>query len=399
MIAKPKWENFTLPEVETVNILRDPPKSLSTRKSEKVDVGNVRHMYDADRIADGINFYARGVNPMVSVDYSGLGGGSQTNSLNTGQAWSPYVVNRDGDFRFPLVYQNDRLPLSRMARPNYALPATVTMPFVDLQRPIKALDRDTVKTSVYPTYQYITDALNIMDNNVKRGINDVKPNIVLESVRDLTSLGNDNTNRSPIDLRDTNIIAYVTPKTNIIIETNGIRQSLEGLNLRDKEHIAIMADKHLPIETVTNDQTIKLKDYSNIAVESNKTGEYDIVIHNPQVTLSKNLLAISPLLSNISNNLIDVEPERKAKLAEEQPLKSGNLFSQAYVPFQYDKSVREYNLPHKIQVGPFDNPSTIILPPQDQQQSQYNLAGVRDKSVYNRYQDYNDRFRTYSQQM
>jgi hypothetical protein len=160
-----------------------------------------------------------------------------------------------------------------------------------------------------------------------------------------------------------------------------------------------MADKHLPIETVTNDQVIKLKDYSNIAVESNKTGEYDIIIQNPQVTLSKNPLSMSPLVSNIATNLVDIEPERKARLAEDQPLKSGNLFSQAYVPFQYDKSVREYNLPHKIQVGPFDNPSTIILPPQDQQQSQYNLAGVREKSVYNRYQDYNDRFRTYSQQM
>jgi hypothetical protein len=75
-----------------------------------------------------------------------------------------------------------------------------------------------------------------------------------------------------------------------------------------------------------------------------------------------------------------------------------NVFSQAYMPMQYDKAIREYNLPQKIVLGPFDNPSTIILPPQAQPQSQFNLAGVRDKSVYNRYQDYNDRFRTYTQQ-
>ncbi len=335
---------------------------------------------------------------MVSVDYSGLGGGNQTTSLKTGQAWSPYVVNRDGDFRFPLVYQQDRLPLSRLQRSNYALGPTVTMPYVDLQRPIKVLDKDTVRTSVYPTYTYITDFLNALSTDPSSGIQ-TTPNISIESTKDLSSLNNSQ-HRENVNLKDSNVFSYITPKTNIYADIDGVRHPLNSVSLVDKQNIAVMAEKRLPINTIINDQPVKLKDYNNIAVESNKTGDFDLVIRSPQVILTKATLDVSSVSSGISNVNIDTMPiERKAKLAQETPLQSGSLFSQAYMPFQYDKSIREYTLQDKLtRFGPFGNQGTIDLPPVYQKQGSKDLAGVRENSVYNRYQNYQDRFKVYSQQ-
>jgi hypothetical protein len=111
----------TLPSVERVNILRDPPSSIHTRKKERVNVGDV--MYNVresrDRTSDNILYYSRGVNPMVSVSYGNTGGGNKLSSINTvGMANNPYKVVRNGAFRPPLIRQEDLLPLSRQRRAN-----------------------------------------------------------------------------------------------------------------------------------------------------------------------------------------------------------------------------------------------------------------------------------------
>ena len=52
-----------------MNILRDPPKSVFTKRIDKVqDTDLLTKLIDGsgDRV-DGISVYARGVNPMVSV--------------------------------------------------------------------------------------------------------------------------------------------------------------------------------------------------------------------------------------------------------------------------------------------------------------------------------------------
>jgi hypothetical protein len=123
----------TLPSVETwganMNILRDPPKSIHTRKIDKVgETSSITQMIQesGDRACEAIKVYARGVNPMVSVSYSNYGnnGGQrvegQNNSGNVrrgaGQAFLPYTVNKDGAFRPPIRAPQDLLPLSRLPR-------------------------------------------------------------------------------------------------------------------------------------------------------------------------------------------------------------------------------------------------------------------------------------------
>ena len=117
----------TLPSVESwstnMNILRDPPKSITTRKIDKVgETSEITQMIQesGDRTCEAIQVYARGVNPMVSVSYdnsSNNGGQSQYGkATNSKQSFLPYRVMRDGAFRPPIRDQRDLLPLSRLPR-------------------------------------------------------------------------------------------------------------------------------------------------------------------------------------------------------------------------------------------------------------------------------------------
>lgn len=87
MFQYPKNNHITLPSVEggfgTMNILRDPPKAIWTRYKPKV--GQTSEITSqigcaGDRVSEIIKPFARGINPMVSVDYSNYGtnGGQMT---------------------------------------------------------------------------------------------------------------------------------------------------------------------------------------------------------------------------------------------------------------------------------------------------------------------------------
>lgn len=115
------YGKVTLPSVESWytnnNIMKDPPRSVTTRKIDRVgDTARIlATLADSDdRFCEVINYYPRGVNPMVSVSY----GEAQTkeNTSRNGNAFLPYRVVRDGAFRPPIQRQEDLLPLSRLPR-------------------------------------------------------------------------------------------------------------------------------------------------------------------------------------------------------------------------------------------------------------------------------------------
>lgn len=118
---------ITLPSIEgwgtNMNILRDPPKSIMTRRINKVgDNNSITRTIDEsdDRIMENVLKFARGVNPMVSVEYrnyGGNGGGiTKTIQSQNGSAKLPYRIMRDGAFRPPILRQEQLLPLSRQSR-------------------------------------------------------------------------------------------------------------------------------------------------------------------------------------------------------------------------------------------------------------------------------------------
>lgn len=168
----------TLPSVDmwgnNMNIIRDPPKSLYTRKIDKV--GTTSELTQtieegSDRICENILTYARGVNPMVGVSYDGQGNsglGKPTSagvngSIGNSNAFLPYRIMDKGAFRPPIYTQRDLLPLSRLSR----LPTeSYTNPgFVDFSKSLLCQsdpnktkgvksELQTLKSNVRPTYVY-----------------------------------------------------------------------------------------------------------------------------------------------------------------------------------------------------------------------------------------------------
>lgn len=108
------YGKVTLPSVEqwgtNTNILRDPPRSITTRKIDKVgETSYIPNLMSesGDRFCENISYYPKGINPMVSVSY---------NNSGSQQAFLPYRIMRDGAFRPPIRGQEELLPLSRMPR-------------------------------------------------------------------------------------------------------------------------------------------------------------------------------------------------------------------------------------------------------------------------------------------
>ena len=142
----------TLPSVESWgtnnNILKDPPKSIMTRRIDKVNQdGSLNEMlYDSgDRFAEAINVYARGVNPMVSVQY---------NNANGAPVKQPYRILNGGAFRPPELRQEQLLPLSRL--PRNVTEATTNKEFIDYTKrvtcPLSQRGfKDPLKGMVIPT--------------------------------------------------------------------------------------------------------------------------------------------------------------------------------------------------------------------------------------------------------
>ena len=162
----------TLPSVETwntnMNILRDPPKSIMTRRKTTVnDTSEITQMIDdsGSRICEQINVYARGVNPMVSVSYDNQGGNAGiTSNLPIGgqtHAYLPYRIMNYGAFRPPVLTPTDLMPLSRLPR---IWTTAFTQPgFTDFSKKMKTcgtaqetkeVKNNLLKTSVRPTAVY-----------------------------------------------------------------------------------------------------------------------------------------------------------------------------------------------------------------------------------------------------
>lgn len=159
------------------NILRDPPKSIHTRRIDKVgQTSEITQMIDdsENRASEAILQFARGVNPMVSVSYDNFSnnGGQRSGAVYGGsggemtvggqtQAYLPYRIMRGGVFRPPVVPARDLMPLSRQPR---VWTSSFTKPgFVDFSKKAmtcgtaettKEVKTNTLKASARPTAVY-----------------------------------------------------------------------------------------------------------------------------------------------------------------------------------------------------------------------------------------------------
>ena len=193
-----------LPSVDSwgtnMHILRDPPKSITTRRIDKVgETSSITQMIDDSdgRSSEAIQMYARGVNPSVSVSYNNYGnnGGQTYGGITEGgrkSAKLPYRIIRDGAFRPPVLLQEDLLPLSRM--PRSMTSAFSNSGFTDFSRKMrscgtaentKEVKTDTLKSFVRPTAVYQIEKSAERPFEVKYVIQPTIKNSVTSGIRSM----------------------------------------------------------------------------------------------------------------------------------------------------------------------------------------------------------------------
>jgi hypothetical protein len=182
----------SLPSVESwggnLNILRDPPKSITTRRIDKVgQTSYITDMIDESttRSDEAILRFARGVNPSVSVSYTGEGnnGGNRSGNIKVGgttEAYLPYRILNNGSFRPPILTQFSLLPTSRMPRNTTSV---ISNPgFIDYSKKrlcqsnliTTEIKKTTITPKMTPTAVFKLNTQSTKESDVKHKIKDIK---------------------------------------------------------------------------------------------------------------------------------------------------------------------------------------------------------------------------------
>lgn len=351
-VQLPKWKSYTLPSWEQVHILREPPKSIHTRKKERVDMSNVNYMIrnDDTRINEGVAYLQRGVNPHVDVMYNnvGGGGGGRTTTMPNVQASNPYKVMKDGAFRPPIFTQEDLLPLSRQRRPEtvgitnpgirsgYNIHNLVDM--MDKEEVHSAVDGEKLNyiavrpTAVYkmqlPQEVFTSNAINkdVIRTSASAGFmgeqhggisrmsyNDPyqasKDPLLSTTTTNIALMGGDINRDETINLnnyiKDNIILENISPNFSIVLYNPSTQNYSEVFgSTRDRLNIAVQSSLNRPIDLTREDGTqIKIKDYRWQIVTS-AVGRDNLVLqiqNTPDIELNRNtpLYAVG---SNVSGS-------------------------------------------------------------------------------------------------
>jgi hypothetical protein len=275
---------MTLGSVENwgsnTNILRDPPKSIFTRRIDKVGQNtDITELIDSsdDRAAEGINVYARGVNPMVSVSYNnqsnnaGISGNPTANSGRT-QAFLPYTIMNEGAFRPPVRNPRDLIPLSRLPRVWFsanALPSAVDYSKTKQQpsnyRAVKDAS-DMVKAFDIRPNQSANISVKSLEHfrsNPKTAINERHINVSASAgikERDTSSYTRENADRAKGALEHS---LKVFAQSNKTME---LSHNLENLSINEKKYI----QEYLAHEGRTNPSQGVAQGLDNLSIDEKR---------------------------------------------------------------------------------------------------------------------------------
>lgn len=272
----------SLPIIEKNHIYYDPPKSVMTRKYEPVNMSDVTYMLrdDDSRINEGIQYIARGTNPMIDVVYSNYSaGGSRTTTLPQiqGRLWNAVEVVRP-----PMFRQEDLLPLSRSRHPETS---AITNPGIGFSYASKNLEFDVDRGP-------INSAVS------KKRIDYIPINPVLSYK---IEMAHDVNTRNEIR-ENPLILDEVTPNFGIIVyDTQNQNHSFVAGSIKDRMNITAQAQAGAPISLLREDGIqVKVKEYQWKVVQTNAGSNLIIEVspNNPEIVLDKNI----PLY-NVSTNV------------------------------------------------------------------------------------------------
>jgi hypothetical protein len=390
MIQYPKRDRGgpSLAGYEAPHIYKDPPKSIFTRKKEMVNIADVQYMMQADnpagdptRINQAIKVFARGVNPMVEVDY-GNGQGAR----------NPYRVEV---VRPPLMPLETLVPLSApRSHQNYSISTNIGSNTVSAIGGDNLVDKNKVKNMVN---QNITNG--ILRTNLSQDLSfgpvvdeqNVRNKITFDTLTgSLASNLSQQMNIGPVvDSQLTANKIYFDKSINSIVSTPGLsyisdeaekrlrlsaEQSIDktkmkdnllktlntnfssvmffdpknntyidiGGSIREKNYIAVNAQAGNPIVVSTADgKTIKLKDYTYSVVKPN-IGNTQIVIQvkQPDIVLERN----TPLYSMQTNTKMTLGyNEQLARANSDQYAKSDKFIGKISTFGEYEDRITKRN--------------------------------------------------------
>ena len=418
----------------SMNILRDPPRSITTRRVDKVgQTSSITEMVDdsGNRVCEGINVYARGVNPSVSVSYGNAGnnGGQRGSSVFGGvisgglQAKLPYTIMKDGAFRPPTRTQDQLLPLSRLPRVNTE---SFTQPgFVDYSKKLdcaqgeyRQIKKDTIKACIRPTATYKINPQIQEPFEVKYVIkNPVKFDSMAgfsgTRTRDLTTqdvkipirglhINPLNTDAYSNKSGQTMINGEVDMNTDRYIQDvlySDVQVNPAGKTMIDGE-FNMNTDRYIQDALYTDVQ-------SNMSKSIHVTPIDDVITVNTHTKNINNISYTTPLTGNTKDMYIhdDIELERRTLLTSAQANKTQNIYVRPEIQYQQelernvpltqvmtnqggnnmksftDLNDRTYKLNYTVKPGSFEGKAQMPL---QNRVTQYKEVYQTEKSVRDR---------------
>lgn len=339
------YGKVTLPSVESWgqnnNILRDPPKSITTRRIEKVsETSMLNEDIDmaTERVAESILVYPRGINPMVGVSFDNNGSNAGVRSgqslLYKGQQTKlPYRVVRDGAFRAPILRQVDLLPLSRLPRNNTTiLPIANTPDFTKkLVHPGEAKDYRSVKNTLIQVNtetkktQNIQQATQIdISSKYTQDVIQMDKKSNINYTFDNTQSLNKHKKHTDYVIRD--IIKYnynINPSKNINVISFNDSKIVNKTRLKNHNQLEVITNTKGPVTKIIHHEKIGNKNSFKPVLKG------EIVINNSQSGLSTRNNIIN---KNTKTTMLDIKPVLKGTISTNNSLQGlsnenpGNLY-------------------------------------------------------------------------
>ena len=360
----------TTPSVESWgtnnNILRDPPKSIMTRRIDKVNQdGSLNEMFyhSGDRFAENINMYARGVNPMVSVEYG--------NSMKGNPTKLPYRIMNAGAFRPPQLRQEQLLALSR--QPRNVTFVNTTKEFKDYsksalcdQQPkcYRQVKPETLEGYILPTKTIKLQEPIKEHFEVKYIIQDP---IYTDAFTNKNSLSN-------IQLENKEPLRQAIKEVNQYAYSSKVR----GNNLQNYIHTDIELDRNMPF---FNTDTAKSSTYkTNLNADYNMFLERNVPVHNVASNKTQNI-----------HTVVDVENDLLLEKNVPMYNTSANKTQNIHTVINADNElIFEKNIPiHNATANRSQNIHTVVNADNElifeKNIPQYNFAAnLSDKTHYER---------------
>lgn len=303
-------EKVALPSIvgwgESNSIIRDPLKSITTRRIDKV--GSTSCLTDEidgsyDRICENIMWFARGVNPAVSVSYDNYGNGSRNGSMaNINQASLPYKIMKDGAFQPPILRQEDLLPLSRLRRPNTEINSIKQ--FVDFSK--RAIPEcGTVNANKEIKNSMMQYVVNTMPTMMRKDVLGTSELSVIEPfIKDtLSTSANTNTSGYVKDVFDEN--GNPVRMKNVIVYDHDTNHS--GLTKDEYIHSDLHLERNVPVYHDANTNTsrniyVKAVEKEYLKAQKQNRPSYDLPGTTPIEKLDLSQMEkskyIKPTISN-----------------------------------------------------------------------------------------------------